>query len=271
WADIDNDGFVDLFVGNENGPAQLFRNRRDGTFEEIGHAAGVDASAFTKGVVAADYDNDGYVDFYVSKHNGNNFLYHNNHNGTFTEVGKRAGVEAPWRSFAAWFFDYDNDGWPDIFVNSYYFSTQEAMKSYLGLPVNAERSKLYRNLGNGTFSDVSAASGLDKVFMPMAANFGDVNNDGYLDLYLGMGSPSFASELPHELLLNKGGTSFVSVTASSGTGELHKGHGIAFGDLDRDGDEDIVAEIGGAVPADRHALRLFENPGTPGAWINVRL
>jgi hypothetical protein len=113
--------------------------------------------------------------------------------------------------------------------------------------------------------------GLDKVLMPMAANFGDVDNDGYLDMYLGMGSPSFASVFPHELLLNKHGTSFVSVTASSGTGELHKGHGIAFADLDRDGDEDIVAEIGGAVPADRHALRLFENPGQGNDWINVRV
>ena len=90
-------------------------------------------------------------------------------------------------------------------------------------------------------------------------------------MYLGMGSPSFGSLFPHELLLNREGKSFVSVTESSGTGELHKGHGIAFADLDRDGDEDIVAEIGGAVPADRHALRLFENPGQGNHWINVRL
>ena len=139
------------------------------------------------------------------------------------------------------------------------------------MPHNAETSKLYRNLGNGTFRDVSADVGLDKVLMPMAANFGDVNNDGYLDMYLGMGSPSFAAVFPHELLLNRQGKSFVSITASSGTGELHKGHGIAFADLDRDGDEDIVAQIGGAVPADRHALRLFENPGQGNDWINVRL
>jgi hypothetical protein len=86
-----------------------------------------------------------------------------------------------------------------------------------------------------------------------------------------MGSPSFASVFPHELFLNKQGKSFVSITASSGTGELHKGHGIAFADLDRDGDEDIVAEIGGAVPADRHALRLFRNPGQGNDWINVHL
>jgi len=86
-----------------------------------------------------------------------------------------------------------------------------------------------------------------------------------------MGSPSLGSMSPHELLLNREGKSFVSITGSSGTGELHKGHGIAFADLDRDGDEDIVAEIGGAVPADRHALRLFENPGGVNDWIAVRL
>ena len=82
WADIDNDGFLDLLVGNENGPAQIFHNKGDGTFENISHSAGVDEIAFTKGVAAADYDNDGYVDFYLSNLNGNNFLYHNNHDRT---------------------------------------------------------------------------------------------------------------------------------------------------------------------------------------------
>jgi hypothetical protein len=271
WADIDNDGFLDLFVGNEEGPNQLYRNKGDGTFEDISVRAGIDTPVFTKAVVAADYDNDGYVDFYVSNFQGNNLLYHNNHDRTFTEVGKQAGVQAPWRSFAAWFFDYDNDGWPDLFVNSYYFSLEDTVRSYLGMPHGGETSKLYRNLGNGTFRDVTAETGLDKVWMPMAANFGDVDNDGYLDMYIGMGNPSFATLLPHELLLNKDGKRFVNATAASGTGELHKGHGIAFADLDRDGDEDIVAEIGGAVPADRHALRLFENPGNGNDWINVRL
>jgi len=86
-----------------------------------------------------------------------------------------------------------------------------------------------------------------------------------------MGNPSFASVLPHLLLLNKEGKSFVDVTASSGTGELHKGHGVAFADLARDGNEDILAEIGGAVPSDAHALRVFANPGGGNDWINVHL
>ena len=271
WADIDNDGFLDLFVGNENGPSHLYRNKGDGTFEDISHAAGIDRAAYTKAVVAGDYDNDGYVDFYVSNLNGNNFLFHNNHDGTFTDVALQAGVQKPWQSFAAWFFDYDNDGWPDLFVTSYYVSVDESVQSYLGLPPNAETLKLYKNLGNGKFRDVTAEVGLDRVFMPMGANFGDIDNDGFLDIYLGTGNPSYASMLPDVLLHNKEGKFFTDVTASSGTGELHKGHGVAFADMDNDGDEDLLEEIGGAVPGDSHAFRLFENPGHGNDWISLHL
>ena len=271
WADIDNDGYLDLFVGNESGPSHLYRNKGDGTFEDISHAAGIDRAAYTKAVVAADYDNDGYVDFYVSNLNGDNFLYHNNHNGTFTDVALQAGVQKPWQSFAAWFFDYDNDGWPDLFVTSYYVSVDESIRSYLGLPPNAETLKLYKNLGNGTFQDVTTDVGLDRVFMPMGANFGDIDNDGFLDIYLGTGNPSYASMLPNVLLHNKEGKFFTDVTASSGTGELHKGHGVAFADIDNDGDEDLLTEIGGAIPGDSHAFRLFENPGNDNDWISLRL
>jgi tetratricopeptide (TPR) repeat protein len=271
WADIDNDGYLDLFVGSENGPAQLFHNKGDGTFEDISHAAGIDRVAFSKGVVAADYDNDGYVDFYVSNLNGDNFLYHNNRDRTFTDVAQKAGVQKPWQSFAAWFFDYDNDGWPDLFVTSYYVSVDESVRSYLGLTPNAETLKLYKNLGNGAFRDVTAEVGLDRVFMPMGSNFGDIDNDGFLDIYLGTGNPTYASLLPNVLLHNKEGKFFTDVTASSGTGELHKGHGVAFADIDNDGDEDLLTEIGGAVPGDSHAFRLFENPGNGNDWISLHL
>lgn len=272
WADIDNDGYLDLFVGSENSPSHLFHNKGDGTFEDISHAAGVDKTAFTKGVTAADFDNDGYVDFYVSNFGGANYLYRNNHNLTFVDVAKQAAVQAPYSSFATWFFDYDNDGWPDIFVTSYAnYTVDQVMRSYLGLPIAAETLKLYRNLHNGTFKDVTEEVGLNKEYMPMGAGFGDVDNDGYLDIYLGMGNPSFASLMPHVLLRNEMGKKFVDITASSGTGELHKGHGISFADLERNGHEDIVAEVGGAVPSDRHAMRVFRNPGNDNDWINVRL
>jgi tetratricopeptide (TPR) repeat protein len=271
WADIDNDGYLDLFIGNENSPAQLFHNKGDGTFEEIGHSAGIDRTGFNKGVTAADYDQDGFVDFYVTNNNGVNFLYHNNGNKTFTEVARQAGVQGPVFSFSTWFFDYDNDGWPDLFVTGYMNSIEEALKTYTKQPFNAETLKLYRNKHDGTFEDVTAKVGLDKVFMPMGTNFGDVDDDGYLDIYLGMGSPSYTALLPHTLLRNDRGKSFVDITESSGTGELHKGHGIVFADLGRQGHEDILAEIGGAVPGDKHAMRVFKNPGNGNDWLNVRL
>jgi hypothetical protein len=271
WADINNDGLLDLFVGNEKGPAQLFLNKGDGTFQDISHAAGIDRTAYTKAVVAADYDNDGYVDFYVSNFTSLNFLYHNNHDGTFTEIAEQAGVQGTGRSFGAWFFDYDNDGRPDLFVTSYYMSIDETARTYLGLPHNAGTLKLYKNLGNGVFRDVTEETKLDRVFMPMGANFGDVDNDGYLDIYLGTGNPSYGSVIPNVLLRNHDGKFFVDITASSGTGDLHKGHGVAFADIDNDGDEDLFAEIGGATPGDSHAFRLFENPGNGNDWISLRL
>lgn len=271
WADIDNDGLLDLFVGNENTPAQLFRNNGNGTFKDISHSAGVDKTAYTKAVVSGDFDNDGFVDFYVSNLDQENFLYHNNHDGTFTEIAAKAGVQRPGQSFAAWFFDYDNDGWPDLFVTSYYVSVDETIRSYLGLTPNAETMKLYKNQGDGTFKDVTADVGLDRVLMPMGSNFGDIDNDGFLDIYLGTGNPVYASLLPNVMLHNEKGQVFLDVTAASGTGELHKGHGVAFADVDRDGDEDLLAEIGGAVPGDSHAFRLFENPGNANSWINLKL
>jgi len=271
WADVNNDGWLDLFVGNEDTRAQLFLNDGRGHFSDIAKSAGVDRNTFAKGVTAADYDNDGRVDFYVSNYDGPNQLYHNNGNGTFTDRAGAAGVPGAGRGFATWFFDYDNDGWQDLYVTSYFMSLDDTARTYLGLPHNAPTMKLYRNRGNGTFEDVTKAVGLDKVFMPMGANFGDIDNDGFLDLYLGMGTPSYAALGPHALLRNKAGKQFVDVTASSGTGEVHKGHGIAFADLDNDGDEDIVAEIGGATPGDSHAMRVFENPGHGNDWIALKL
>ena len=271
WADVDNDGNLDLFVANENSPAQLFRNRGDGTFDDISHAAGIDRTAFSKAVTAADYDNDGFVDFFVSNFDGTNFLYRNNGDRTFTEIAAQAGVRAPLFSFSSWFFDYDNDGWPDLLVSDYPWSVDEEMRSYLHMPLKSESMKLYRNLHNGAFEDVTAKVGLDRIFMPMGTNFGDVDNDGFLDMYLGMGNPSLGSLTPHELLRNDGAKSFVDITASTGTGELHKGHGIAFADLRRNGQEDIISENGGAIPAEKHTLRLFQNPGNHNDWINVHL
>jgi hypothetical protein len=272
WADIDNDGYLDLFIANERSPSQLFRNRGDGTFEDISHSAGIDKTQWSKGVTAGDYDNDGYVDFYVSNLDGANFLYHNNHDKTFTDIARQAGVQASGIGFTTWFFDYDNDGWPDLYVGAYPgFSIDQIVRSYMHLPFQIDTIKLYKNMRNGTFKDVTAEVNLDKAFLPMGSNFGDVDNDGFLDMYLGIGSPSYGSLMPHVMLKNDGGKKFSDITESSGTGDLHKGHGITFADIFRTGHEDIVANFGGATAGDMHTLRFFHNPGNDNDWINLKL
>jgi hypothetical protein len=270
WADFDNDGLLDVFVGHEESPSSLFRNRGNGQFEDVAHAAGVDRVAFTKGAAWGDYDDDGYPDLYVSNYGGDNFLYHNERDGTFKEVAKALGVEKPLMSFPTWFWDFDNDGRLDIFVASFVPSVTEVAGSYLGRPRHAETMRLYRNTGSG-FEDVTQAVGLDRVVPTMGANFGDIDNDGFLDIYLGTGAPSYAALMPNVLFRNRAGRSFVDVTSATGTGHLQKGHGVSFADIDNDGNQDIFANIGGFVPGDAFWKALFLNPGHPNNWVRLKL
>jgi hypothetical protein len=271
WADFDNDGWLDVFIGHEETPSQLFRNRGDGTFEDVTKKAGVGRTAFTKGAAWGDYDNDGFPDLYVSNYTTENFLYHNNGDGTFTEVAAKLGVTKPLMSFPTWFFDYDNDGWLDLFVASYVPSVTEVARGFLGLPPQAETMRLYHNNGKGGFDDVTKDVGLARVVPTMGANFGDLDNDGFLDFYLGTGAPSYTALMPNFMFRNRGGKSFVDVTAATGTGHLQKGHGVAFGDLDNDGDEEVYANIGGFVPGDKYNKALFANPLGKSNWISIKL
>lgn len=271
WADFNNDGFVDLYIGHEYDASQLFRNKGDGTFEDVSRAAGVDKVAFTKGATWGDYDNDGYPDLYVSNYAGENFLFHNNRNGTFTDVARQLQVDRPLMSFPCWFFDYDNDGLLDIFVASFMPSVTEVVKGFLNMPAQAETMKLYRNTGKGAFQDVTKAVGLDRVIPSMGANFGDLDNDGYLDFYLGTGSPSYASLVPNFMFRNHEGKYFTDITTSTGTGHLQKGHGISFSDINNDGNQDVFINIGGAAPGDKYNRALFANPGHENNWLAVKL
>jgi tetratricopeptide (TPR) repeat protein len=271
WADIDNDGWLDVLIADEQGPLQLYHNRGDGTFQNISALAGVDKALFAKGVVSEDYDNDGYPDFFVTNLRGDNLLLHNNHDKTFTDVAEHAGVQTSWFSFGTWFFDYDNDGWPDLFIANDEPSLEETMRTYAGLSHKVGTIKLYRNMRNGTFEDVTSAVGLDKVFMPMGATYGDVDNDGFLDFYLGTGNPEYGALVPDVLMRNMAGKKFSDITVSSGTGDLHKTHAIVFADVGNTGNEDLVAEMGGAAPSDAHALRFYRNPGHDNRWIAIKL
>jgi len=283
WGDYDNDGWLDLFVGNETRarprPCELWHNNGDGTFTDVAVSAGLDHTGFVKGAVWGDYDNDGRPDLYLSRIGDTNLLFHNDGPGDrgdwgFSEVGELAGVTHPIKSFPTWFFDYDNDGWLDLMVATFAefdgSALHQVAADYLGIPIESERSKLYRNNGDGTFEDVSAAAGVDRVLLAMGANFGDIDNDGWLDMYLGTGEPALGTLVPNVMLRNEGGRRFLDVTAAAGMGNLQKGHGIAFGDIDNDGDEDVYAVMGGAYSGDVYQNILFENP-SEARWITLRL
>ena len=272
WADYDNDGFLDLFICCERQPNRLYHNRGDGTFEEVGAKAGVQGRGlFTKGAAWIDYDNDGYPDLFVNNMTGPAQLFHNNHDGTFTDVTLEMGIKGPTQGFSCWAFDFDNDGWLDIFATSYDRSLEDVIHGMQGLPNQRDGNKLYRNLQGKGFQDVTKETGLDKVFSAMGSNFADFDNDGYLDFYLGTGDPNLSMIVPNRMFKNVAGKRFSEVTASSGTGHLQKGHGTACGDWKRDGNIDLFEEMGGAVTGDRYHNVLFLNPGHDNQWLTVKL
>jgi hypothetical protein len=271
WADYDNDGDLDLYIGNEHVPSQLFQNDGHGRFLDVAPAAGVENNSFAKGVTWGDYDNDRFPDLYVSNMSGANRLYHNQGNGTFVDVTDETQLAGPHESFPTWFWDFDNDGALDLFVASYPYGIEFVAADYFGEEHSAEPDHLYRGDARGGFENVSAAQGLTGVTEPMGANFGDLDNDGFLDVYLGTGYPGYEGLMPNVLLHNQRGTGFADVTTAAGMGHLQKGHGISFADLDHDGDLDVFAELGGAFPGDVFANALFENPGFENHWIAVRL
>ena len=278
WADYDGDGDLDLFVGNEGEMRRgrmvhfadnLFRNNGDGTFADAAVEAGATNDRYVKGAAWGDFDGDGDPDLYVSNV-GPNRLYRNN-GGRFVDDAPRLGVTRPEdRSFAAWFFDHDNDGDLDLFVTAYLAGVADVAADVLGRPTSPELwPRLYRNDG-GSFSDVTSAAGLNHPSLPMGANFGDIDGDGFLDIYLGTGSPSFESVMPNLLYRNNGDGTFRDVTFSTGFGHLQKGHGVSFADFDCDGDADVALQAGGFYPGDRFANALFENPGHGRRFLSVK-
>ena len=283
WADIDNDGLLDLFVGNETfpgigdtHPGELFHNQGDGTFVEKATPLGLATKGLVKGATWGDFDNDGQIDLYVSRLMGDNLLFRNRGGEPrFTDVAGQAGVKRPHESFPTWFWDFDNDGWLDLFASGYHYNPDinagDVAADYLGLPTNAERARLFRNRGDGTFTDMSQASRLHQVLYTMGCNYIDLDNDGWLDFYVATGSPSLRSVVPNRMFRNANGRVFQDVTASGGFGHLQKGHGVAVGDLDNDGDQDIYAVIGGAYTGDTFQNVLFENPGHGHRWITLLL
>lgn len=272
FADYDNDGDIDLFVGNEDMPCNLFENDGNGHFTDVAQRAGVTDGGYCKGVAWGDYDNDRWPDLYVSNMHGDNRLFHNNGDGTFEEVAQRLNVTQPEKSFPVWFWDYDNDGNLDLYVSAYIIGVRWVAAEYYGATIPAEHFPcVYRGDGRGGFVDQSKELGLHIVAQPMGANFGDLDNDGFPDFYLGTGYVDFYGLMPNLLLHNVGGERFEDVTMAARVGHLQKGHGVAFADFDQDGDQDVFIETGGAYRGDAFRNTLFENPGFNNHFIKVRL
>jgi enediyne biosynthesis protein E4 len=274
FLDYDNDGWMDVYFVN-SGPSDfftpatplknaLYRNNGNGTFSDVTDKAGVAAGKFGMGVAAADFDADGFVDLYITNY-GPNILYRNNGNGTFTDVTDKAGVASSgWSTCATW-FDLDNDGRLDLFVSSFVFYDKSQnplctdatlQRRYYCVPrlFKPMPSRLYRNNGNGTFTDISRESGIaDHPGKSFGAVATDVNNDGLLDLFVANDT------MPNFLFVNKGGGKFEEIGLAAGVaygeaGRPRSGMGVDAADYDGDGWQDLfVANI------DHEFFSLYHN------------
>jgi hypothetical protein len=231
-ADVDNDGFYDIFIP-DGVESKLFRNMGDGTFEDITAKSGLAGLDGVSVGLFADYDNDGYKDLFVSRTFKPNQLFHNNHDGTFTDVTAKSGIGADCCTTVASWADYDNDGYLDLYVGRY-------LDPRLAIPTtfyarNGEPNQLYHNNHDGTFTNVTVKARVGEKGLCLGTVFGDFNDDGYPDIYV-------VNDFGRKTLYrnNKDGT-FDDVTVKSGTLAYGAGMNASFADYDNDGKLDIYS------------------------------
>lgn len=245
FADINNDGLMDLYVSNKGGANRLYLNQGGTTFVDVAGTAGdgVDHPGLTMGSVFGDYDNDGCVDLYLATGGTYeiepNRLFKGNCDGTFADVSEAAGVALKQFTYGASWVDYDRDGFLDIYCANYGVGAKNV---------------LYRNNGDGTFTDVTDMAGVGDPSWSWMGIWADVDSDGWPDLYVVNGR--YPAGEPNRLYRNNGDGTFADVTAQAGVGDRSWGLGAAFGDVDNDGDLDLFVSnyVGGN--------RLYLNDGT---------
>jgi glyoxylase-like metal-dependent hydrolase (beta-lactamase superfamily II) len=289
WGDFDHDGFVDLYVCGEyltdsrdpnivlldpRNCSRLYHNRRDGTFQNVAQELGVAGEHRAVDSTWGDFDGDGRPDLFVSSWDGPCRLYNNGADGRFHEVAAERGVAGPpgHHASACFFWDFDNDGRLDLLVGDGDSTIADMVAHQLGHPPRGDcHPRLYRNAGAAGFKDVSREVGLDWPIPALAANFGDVDNDGFLDVYFGGALKGDLMPAPNVLLLNRGGKRFDDVTESSGTRRLQSGHSISFADANGDGSLDFVVTSGRASPGSREDHLLFQNLPPARRWLAIKL
>jgi hypothetical protein len=284
WGDYDNDGLLDLYVCGEFKPARpdsrnlcrLYHNEGNGRFVDVAKQAGVENARYAKGAAWGDVDNDGRLDLFVSNMTAGEWmacrLYHNQGNGQFVDMATPLGLGSPALYFSCTFWDFDNDGWQDLFVSNFNDQLADVVASYLGVRTETVgHPGVFKNIHGTVFREVSAEVGLDRPIPNMSLATGDLDNDGWPDLHFGTGWMSYSGLWPNLTFLNQNGRHFADVTESSRTGHLQKGHGIAMVDYDGDGDLDLFSTFGGGYPGDRGYNALFKNPGNTNHWLQLKL
>jgi len=290
WSDVDRDGDIDLMVANGitgGGDANaLYSNNGDGTFTDVTERAGLAEPPGLKtiGLAFGDYDLDGWPDLFVSGYATRNRLYRNRGDGTFEEIAREVGLADDPRlttGYVSFFMDYDNDLDLDILKTNLapWRHVLAGLSDRLETYPAAQREellgmcpKLYRNNGDGTFTEVGEQAGLTDPIGIMGAGVADLDNDGYLDLYFGTGDPAIERMEPDRFWRNNGDGTFTDVTFAVGLGNTGKGHGVTFTDIDGDGDLEIYAPEGGFVHGDLYPNAFYLNRQETGHhWLHVDL
>ncbi len=288
FGDYDCDGWLDIAVANgvagDGSKNVLYHNRGDGTFENVTEAAGLreEGDVRTIGIAFFDFDKDGDLDVAAGGYTCRNRLFRNQGDKRFEEIGRQAGMAGSDAELTYMVLpgDLDNDSWPDLICTQYEHSYAATIDEVLAGRPSPERqasegtprhyTRVFRNLGDGKFSDETVRAGF-RAHGTMGANLADLDNDGFLDIYMGTGGPRMDRLEPNALYHNNGDGTFTEIGFTAGVADVGKGHGISFADYDRDGDLDIYSSQGGAYHGDLWENCLFRNDSRVGHWISVRL